>query len=633
MQCSMINSTPILVLLSFTPLILCCPFPCICRWKNGKQTAECVNKDLLVIPESLDADTQVLEFSGNNLRTLHREKFLKLDLINLQRIHLSRCRISVINGQTFKGLTNLVELDLSENLLETVPTESFKDCPSLMRLSLSRNPIKELDQNAFKYLSFLNMLELSNCDIWKVHTHAFEGLYSLEWLHLESNKMRLFPAHIPASLKGIQLQGNPWECDCNLQDFHKFLLTFSYPLSNEPICKIPHSLAGRKIKTLSKNELACLPEVSPTQFYLEIDEGRNISLVCQVHAIPEAAVNWYFEGQLLQNDTFLSPELHLLYYVEQGREDKRSELFIYNANSGDSGTFICNAENSAGVSNANFTIRVLLKQGPRQEVEEMPLEFVFIVISATVASVLLLLAIGTISVLKCRKNSRLRRKRHDSKVALGNSTGDTISRESSDTLTQNKSSNFKLVNYDELKISHVHNDEDIAFVTNKVPKCYPDQNPDIINGTEIIENSEYSVMLRRQHSVVRSVEFDYMTNQRASDCNMFFMHGDVMLKPVDCYRTLPNKKRTAAATGRVSRDAEFLNRNVSSPSPSSSPLTYEYFGNDIRYTADGYPVKALDKCQQAVIISSDPAAHTSCEPGNSGKGDAGAIAAPCGQEA
>ncbi|CAG9826189.1 unnamed protein product [Diabrotica balteata] len=85
--------------------------------------------------------------------------------------------------------------------------------------------------------------------------------------------------------------------------------------------------------------------------------------------------------------------------------------------------------------------------------------------------------------------------------------------------------------------------------------------------------------------------------------------------------------------GRVSRDAEFLNRNVSSPSPSSSPLTYEYFGNDIRYTADGYPVKALDKCQQAVIISSDPAAHTSCEPGNSGKGEAGAIAAPCGQEA
>ncbi|XP_057671036.1 leucine-rich repeat-containing protein 24-like [Diorhabda carinulata] len=625
----------LLMLMLFVALTSSCPFPCICRWKNGKQTAECANKDLLVIPASLESDTQVLEFSGNNLRTLHREKFLKLHLMNLQRIYLSRCRISVVNGQTFKGLTNLVELDLSENLLESVPSDSFQDCPSLMRLSLSRNPIKELNENAFKHLSLLSMLELSNCDISKVHTHTFDGLYSLEWLNLESNKMKSFPALLPASLKGIQLQGNPWKCDCNLLDFQEFLVKFAYPFSHEPVCKTPSSLVGRKIKSVPKDELACLPDVSPTTFYLEIDEGKNISLVCQVHAIPEAMINWYFEGQLLRNDTYISPELHLLYYVEQGLHDKRSELFIFNANSGDTGTFICNAENSAGVSNANFTIRVLLKQSTRQEVDELPMELVFIAILVTVSSVLLLLAITAVCVLKCRRNSRLRRKRDDSKVAFGNSTADTISRESSDTITQNKGSNFKLVNYDEFKIAHIHSDENVIAVThNQAQKCYQEQNPDIINGTEIIENSDYGVILQRQHSVMRNVEYDYMSDQGVSDCNLYFMH-DVVLNPiVNCYRTLPNKRRAANASfGRLSRDAEFLNRNPTNAASTASPLTYEYFECDIRYTADGYPVKALDKCQQAVP---NPESHKSFrEALESGKEEIEGtlpIGPSCGQE-
>ncbi|CAG9859819.1 unnamed protein product [Phyllotreta striolata] len=602
-----------LVLIPLIALSNCCPFPCICRWKNGKQTAECVNKDLLVIPEGLDTEIQVLEFSGNNLRALHREKFLKLDLINLQRIHLSRCRISHVNGQTFKGLTNLVELDLSENLLEAIPSESFKDCTSLMRLSLSRNPIKSLDQNAFRYLSTLSTLELSNCDISTVHREAFFGLYSLEWLHLESNKMKSFPAssHVPETLKGIQLQGNPWHCDCHLLDFQEFLFKYTYPLSNEPLCKTPSTLSGRKIKSIPKVELACLPEIIPTTFFLEIDEGKNISLVCQVRAIPEAAVNWYFEGQLLQNDTFLAPELHLLYYVEQGTENKRSELFIYNANSEDSGTFICNAENSAGVSHANYTIRVLLKQEPKVEANEIPFEFILIVISATSAFVLLLLTIGILALLKCRRTSHMKRKRYDSKLTLGNSTGESVSLESPDSMNQSKNSTFKLVNYDELKVSSVQSETDrLSFVAlSQLPKNYSERNPDIINGTEIIENSDSDIITTRQHSVIGNVRFAQMTDPCASECSLFFVHRDTTLHPVvDCYRTLPNKRRSAAATplaGVLSREAEFLNRNSAAQSP------YEYFGSDVRYTADGYPVKATDKCQQAVIIPSHPDSHKS----------------------
>lgn len=150
-----------------------CPDSCICKWKNGKQTVECVNKDLLIIPDGMDSGTQVLEFSGNNLHVLQREKFLKMDLINLQRIYLSKCRIANIDDRTFKGLTNLIELDLSGNLLEFIPSDAFADCPSLMKLTLSSNPVKSIKRMAFYQLGYLNTLEISFCDITKVEIGTY----------------------------------------------------------------------------------------------------------------------------------------------------------------------------------------------------------------------------------------------------------------------------------------------------------------------------------------------------------------------------------------------------------------------------------------------------------------------------
>ncbi|KAG5884799.1 hypothetical protein JTB14_010862 [Gonioctena quinquepunctata] len=254
----------------------CCPSPCICKWKNGKQTAECVNKDLLIIPEGLESTTQVLNFSGNNLKSLHRDEFLQLGVINLQKIYLANCGISAISETAFKGLAILVELDLSNNLLDAVPSASFHECPSLRKLTLTRNPIKFLDQNAFNFLPSLKTLELGNCDISRVDLNAFQGLNNLEWLHLESNKMNTFPAslHLPSSLRYIYLQDNPWTCDCHLLELHSFLLKFPYLFSIEPLCTSPHNLAGRKIKSLPDESLACLAGSEPN----DVPSGDRIDI-------------------------------------------------------------------------------------------------------------------------------------------------------------------------------------------------------------------------------------------------------------------------------------------------------------------------------------------------------------------
>lgn len=383
-----------------------CPAPCICKWKGGKQTAECGNHNLEIIPNGIDVNTQVLNFSYNALSVLQSERFKKMELINLQKIYLSNNQLIRINGRAFHGLTNLVELDLSENLLTAVPSETFHDYTSLMRLSLSGNPIRELKTSAFKYLSYLTTLELSNCQISFIEDEAFVGMDNLEWLKLDGNRIRnIRGAHIlPHSLNGISLHGNRWTCDCKLIDMYVWLNTYQIPQQQEePKCFEPTKLQGHAIKSLQIDDLACLPEITPTTFYLEIAESKNISLECKIRALPEAAISWYFQGQILQNDTVIAPNLHLYYFIEEVVSDdsKRSELFIYNANSDDNGTFVCVAENSAGRSQANFTIRVIVKEEPIIEEVSFPNElFLFFIV--TFSSLLAIFFICCCIICKCK---------------------------------------------------------------------------------------------------------------------------------------------------------------------------------------------------------------------------------------
>lgn len=67
-----------------------CPDRCICKWKGNKQTVECVSASLTAIPSNLDAGTQVLDLSSNQMKTPPGRAFASLGLINLQRIYLSK---------------------------------------------------------------------------------------------------------------------------------------------------------------------------------------------------------------------------------------------------------------------------------------------------------------------------------------------------------------------------------------------------------------------------------------------------------------------------------------------------------------------------------------------------------------
>ena len=78
-----------------------CPEACTCKWKNGKQTVECVNASLSSIPD-LEHGTQVLDMSHNYLPVLRKDIFIDIGLPNLQKIYLSDCSVASVDDHAFR---------------------------------------------------------------------------------------------------------------------------------------------------------------------------------------------------------------------------------------------------------------------------------------------------------------------------------------------------------------------------------------------------------------------------------------------------------------------------------------------------------------------------------------------------
>eukprot|EP00063_Salmo_salar_P080938 XP_014055773.1 PREDICTED: trophoblast glycoprotein-like [Salmo salar] len=262
-----------------------CPDKCVCF----TSTVKCLNQGLFAVPQPLPANTKTLFITGNNISHLTAVSF-PVPLEQLTDLYLTGNQVELVDHNVFNNLPNLRLLDLSNNRILHFSAQAFPDYNKLLdlnlssafynrtsmdelfsllrsggalqltRLDLSNNDLVVLPEDMFSRLSNLTILNLQNNSLIFIQ----KGMLSvprLRELDLRNNALRELPntTLMDLSLKpGLQvhLAGNPWLCDCNIEDLVAWLKSSEQVTDKQNMtCSDPEVL--RQLPLLQIKELEC----------------------------------------------------------------------------------------------------------------------------------------------------------------------------------------------------------------------------------------------------------------------------------------------------------------------------------------------------------------------------------------
>jgi hypothetical protein len=337
-----------------------CPGVCQCKWISGKKTALCREASFTMIPDTLNADMQVLDLSSNSIAHLPKDAFRAVGLIHLQRIFLKSSGVYDVHKDAFRELKILVEIDLSDNFISVLHPETFSGNERLRALYMNGNPISELKNVQFPKLPHLKSLEFQHCQIKHIHRDAFLQLPALESLSLNGNKLFHLSetVFLPVpNLKTLVLDGNPWKCDCLLRGFREWLLK-SKLYSHSLMCTLPNVSKGKHWEDVNSSEFACAPNVTASNNVIQGILGGNATLKCNVYGDPEPNVSWLFNSYTLDNETSMQDSLS--FYVEEQHTERKSEkwsfVMLFNISDTSAGEYTCKGVNIRGEASTNISL-------------------------------------------------------------------------------------------------------------------------------------------------------------------------------------------------------------------------------------------------------------------------------------
>jgi Leucine-rich repeat (LRR) protein len=276
-----------------------------------------------------DRYMQHLDISNNVIVSLDKTSLRDLGVISLVQLNASRNYISDIDEEAFLGQSKLQTVDLSSNSLMHIETKTFIRNPSLEILSLSSNQYLRLpEEDPFLYSYSLRVLKLADCNLYYFPPQTFQKLPNLQELYISHNKFEVLSSlqsvgsltlldvghnyltdlqsdtftalpelirlnlsnnklrtlnitvmpHLVKINSSIDLNGNPWVCDCLMCD-----TIFSWCRNNSVdlnlVCASP---AKFKDKSLSNCEDGCVDFNS--DFTDNVEELRMIEYQLPVKA-------------------------------------------------------------------------------------------------------------------------------------------------------------------------------------------------------------------------------------------------------------------------------------------------------------------------------------------------------------
>ena len=238
-----------------------------CRCENDTSTnVTCHNPVFSQIPNDVvhpSTDLMELNITGGHLGILQPLLFPNLQMLyiqqsqltllrdlalsgltNLEGLVLKHNRITAVNAATFANLKQLKYLDLSYNSLTSIHEGAFQDLVRLETLILSDNAIVKIVDSPFISLQRLVKLDLSSNQLsGTLRNESLRGLAALETLKLGNNQLSAIDGDALRDCRsrlrvlylnhnrletlsrnlvqwryvlGIDLSGNPWNCDCRL---------------------------------------------------------------------------------------------------------------------------------------------------------------------------------------------------------------------------------------------------------------------------------------------------------------------------------------------------------------------------------------------------------------------------------
>lgn len=262
------------------PIPLICPIGCTCNLHiiDLGLTVNCKECSFLNVsqltPRPLNG--RKLYLSGNLIQRIYRADFWNFSSLDL--LHLGNNRISYLQEGAFSSLSSLRSLYLNGNNLERLSPDMFLGLHNLRYLYFEYNEIHAIDPGTFNTMPSLQLLFLNANLLRTLPLGVFSGV-NLARLNLRNNHLLQLPMegvleHLTALVQ-VDLQQNPWECDCGAASLKRWLEGLSaVVVVGEVVCHSPEKTKGVDLRSVSI-ELLC-PEMEPLE-EKEQEQGGHLS--------------------------------------------------------------------------------------------------------------------------------------------------------------------------------------------------------------------------------------------------------------------------------------------------------------------------------------------------------------------
>lgn len=393
-------------------------FKCRCMWSGGMKTADCRNLGISEIPTTLSPELRNIDFSSNPIYELKANEFFNANLRDVHKLQLQNCSIEVVNAKAFSSLGLVIELDLSANSIVMLDKNVFRDNVKLRILNLSHNKIRALQEGLFHNMTYLQRIYMSHNEIEQITPKTFDNLPALQHIDLSHNRLKNMAEDFTEGLtrlNSLSIEGNPWYCDCHLQQFKEKMVS-RFLITNPTLCEGPAHLKGKEWREPSV-VFACAPHIlHPIENSRMEITSANYTVVCKVKGEPKPDVEWYFNGRLVGKDPRHSSNKYVIARHRDGQYTYNN-LTILNVAYRDRGEYKCVAKNPGGQDESNVTLVI---NSDCESCGSVPssgsMNTLPLLLGLVIAAVLLILIIVLILICFCCKRNNSRNyasKRHD----------------------------------------------------------------------------------------------------------------------------------------------------------------------------------------------------------------------------